>query len=226
MKIVVTTRCRNEERNIPNFLHGYDFADAIVVTDGGSEDNSISLLKENPKVDLRHFDGREYFPNGYWWNPDNPHINFAIDAAKEHNPDWIILDDIDCFPNFHLRENAREIISNCSNVQIDVFRLYMWNTDQFFPHMNRNFSPEYRSFWAWKPDQVNIYADNSIKHGTILGMSKDIFPVELPSCLLHMSWNQDTIAKKIEHYTSVGIAMGHPLEFAGELASIPDWAIP
>lgn len=225
MKIVVTTRCRNEERNIPGFLHGYDFADVIVVADGGSDDNSIPLLTANPKVDLRHYDGKEYFP-GHWWNPDNPHINFAIDAAKEHNPDWIILDDMDCYPNYHLRNNAREIISSCSNPQINVFRLYMWGNDQFFPYMNRDFDPAYRSFWAWQPSKVNIYADNRIKHGTILGMSTDIFPVELPSCLLHMSWNPETIEKKLAHYLAVGIDMGHPYTFAGEPAPIPDWAIP
>ena len=45
MKIVVAARCYNNEKHIERFLHGYSFADRIVVSDGGSTDNSIQLLK-------------------------------------------------------------------------------------------------------------------------------------------------------------------------------------
>jgi hypothetical protein len=41
-----------------------------------------------------------------------------------------------------------------------------------------------------------------------------------------MSWNPQTIEKKLEHYASVGIAMGHPNTFAGVAIPIPEWAIP
>ena len=56
MKIVVAARCFNNEKHIERFLHGYSFADRIVVSDGGSTDNSIQLLKSNEKVELHHFE--------------------------------------------------------------------------------------------------------------------------------------------------------------------------
>jgi glycosyltransferase involved in cell wall biosynthesis len=223
MKIVVAARCYNESKNIERFLKGYDFADLIVVSDGGSKDNSVELLSKSDKVKLIHFDVRETI-NGETWNPDNPHLNFVINAAKAENPDWVILDDFDDVPNYALREQAREILEKCDKPQVNAFRLYMWGDAQYFPYMNRNFSPEYRSIWAWRPSMVNIHADESVRHGTLLGITKDVHGINTPPCLLHRSWLPDTIDAKVKRYKALGIDMGHPFTFCGELAALPEWA--
>lgn len=223
MKIVVAVRCYNEEKNIERFLHGYDFADVIVVSDGGSSDNSVHLLKQNPKVQLHHF--REYqMLNGERFNPDNPHINFVLRKAKELDPDWIIFDDMDCVPNYVLREQARDILTNGQIGQVNAFRLYMWGDDQFFPQMNDDFNPAYRSLWAWSPRVVDIHANEDVWHGTLVGLMSNPYGVNIPACLLHRSWHPDTIDAKVERYRKVGIQTSHPFKFAGSPTRLPEWA--
>ena len=223
MKIVVAVRCYNEEKNIERFLHGYDFADLIIASDGGSADKSVEMLTGRDKVKLLHFDQRETV-GGQTWNPDSLHMNFVISAAEAEGPDWIILDDMDDVPNYLLREQARDILENCGHSQVNAFRLYMWGDTQYFPHMNRDFSPEYRSLWAWKPKDLNIYAHPKVRHGTILGTSADYCGIDPPLCLLHKSWDPDTIDAKIERYNALGLEAHHPLVFAGEPIELPEYA--
>lgn len=223
MKIVVAVRCYNEEANIERFLRGYSFADLIIVSDGGSTDKSLELLENRDKVKLIHFTELET-KNGETWNPDNPHINFVINEAKAENPDWIIFDDMDDVPNRTLREQARDILETSPLPQINAFRLYMWGDTQFFPYMNRDFNPDYRSLWAWKPREIDIHADESIRHGTIVGITNNHLGLDTPLCLIHKSWHPDTIDRKVDRYNKLGIVMGRPETFAGEIASLPDWA--
>jgi len=224
MKIVVVTRCYNEEKNIPRFLNGYSFADKIIVSDGGSTDNSVALLSENERVSLLHFDEVETV-NGERWNPDNSHIQFVIDAGKAENPDWLILDDMDDVPNFSLKKIARDVLWTCEFPQVNAFRLYMWGDDQYFPKMNNNFDMLYTSLWAWKPSEIDIHTDMTKRHGTILGTKDtEAFRLNIPMCLLHKSWHPDTIDKKVEWYNKIGLPTSHPLKFAGVPEKLPGWA--
>lgn len=204
-------------------MRGYDFADTIVVSDGGSTDDTVSLLEKYPKVELHHFDQYEE-KEGYRFNPDNPHINFVLDKAKEHNPDWLIFDDFDCVPNIALREGARDVFEHCTLAQINVFRLYMWNSDMFFPQMNSGFDPNYKSLWAWKPAEIGIRADNEVWHGTIIGTTGNNLGLDLPLCLLHKSWSDATVQEKIKKYKLFGIDFGHPYGFAGTPVPLPEYA--
>jgi glycosyltransferase involved in cell wall biosynthesis len=222
--IITVTRCFNEEKNIKRFVDGYRFSDLIIVSDGGSTDHSLDILYDYRSfVKVIHFK-EQIEKNGVKWNPDNPHIQFIIDAAKEYNPDWIILDDCDDVPNGLLRADARKILQETNKPQVNAFRLYMWGEDQFFPQMNGNFKPEYKSLWAWKPKEINIGADQSQHHGTIIGITEDNLGLDIPYCLLHKSWHPDTIQAKIDKYSAVGIGMSHPLNFAGTPESLPEYA--
>lgn len=228
MKIVVAVRCYNEEKNIERFLRGYDFADHIVISDGGSTDESLPIIQRyaSDKVRLIHFHEQETM-NGYTWNPDAPHMNFVLDAAKELEPDWIIFDDMDDVPNQGLRELARPLLElvDKRHVQINAFRLYLWgDTGQYFPWMNRDFDFTYTSLWAWRPSEIDIYADETIRHGTLIGLHLTPYNVELPYCLLHKSYGPENIDAKLARYNALGLPMLHPLETNGELAELPDWA--
>ena len=224
MKIVVAVRCRNEERHIERFLVRYgQFADQIVVSDGGSTDKSLEILSRFPQIDLRHFKQEEVI-NGVAWNPDGPHMNFVINAAKEHNPDWLIFDDMDDVPNYLLRKDARVLLEQSPYPQVNAFRLYLWGDDFHFPHMNRNFDPNYTSLWAWKPNEIDIHADESIRHGTMIGTAQEYTKLDVPYCLLHRSWYPNTITAKMVRYNLIGLPMDHPLQFAGTPEPLPEYA--
>lgn len=224
MNIVVAVRCYNEKDNIERFLRAYDFADHIVVSDGGSDDGSIEMLKAHPKVRLFHYDNFEVV-SGQRWNPDALHINFVLSAAKNFEPDWLIMDDMDDIPNAELKRTAREILESCDKVQVNAFRLYMWGEKEYFPKMNNHFDTIYKSLWAWQPAQIDIRADEAVRHGTIIGITEDYYGIDLPKCLLHYSWHPDTIEAKIRRYNKLRLPMNHPLNFAGKPEPIPDWAV-
>lgn len=225
MKIVVAVRCMNEQHNIERFLRGYSFADTIVVSDGGSTDASIEMLTNFSvtNVKLFHFDQYQE-KEGYRFNPDNPHINFVLNKAKELDPDWIIYDDMDDVPNYALRNDARKILEECTQPQINAFRLYFWNDDQYFPDMNKNFDPAYKSLWAWKPKEIDIHANEAEWHGTIVGTTANNLGLDLPYCLLHKSWNEQTIDEKVKKYNLFGIQTGRPHSFAGSPVPLPEYA--
>lgn len=220
--IVTITRCLNEAKNIERFLKGYAFSDVIIVSDGGSTDGSIEML-ENSRAKLLHFAESEWV-RGQYWNPDNSHFNFIIEAALELNPDFIILDDMDDVPNALLRENARGILEHCTAAQVNAFRLYLWGDEEYFPKMNNYFDPVYKSLWAWNPRKTDIRGDLTKRHGTLIGLSDDVYGIDTPMCLLHKSWRPDTIEAKMDRYNKVGLPMHHPLGFAGKPEPLPEWA--
>lgn len=226
MKIVVAVRCYNESKNIARFMRGYDFADEIVVSDGGSTDDSVSILESYPKVRLFHFPEQETI-NDETWNPDALHINFVLNAAKEYSPDWLIFDDMDCVPNVEIKNGIHWIFKSAAkdSSQINAFRLYMWGDDKYFPQMNNNFDMNYTSLWAWKPKDVDIHADENIRHGTLVGLSENKISLHTPMCLLHKSYGPNTIDAKMARYNALGLTMFHPLDTNGELENLPEWAI-
>ena len=224
LNIVVTTRCLNGIEYIDRFVRGYDFANQIIVSDGGSDDGSIEKWMEYyPKVRVFQYDDVTFI-DGYKWNPDNNHIQHAIDRALEYNPTWLILDDLDDVPNHLLRKDARELLESTSVPQMNAFRLYLWGDKEYFPYMNRNFDGQFRSLWAWQPDRIHIQSDLSVKHGTMVGMMNEPANLSIPYVLLHKSWHPDTIQQKIDRYNAIGLPMNHPLEFAGIPEVLPEWA--
>lgn len=227
MKIVVVTRCLNGLEYIDRFARGYDFADLIIVSDGGSTDGSLEAFKKYSKIQTVNF-GIQKIINGYIWNPDNLHIQHAIDEGLKHDPDWIILDDLDDVPNYVLRDNARYVLENCEHHHVYAFRLYLWGSREFFPHMNRNFNLDYASMWAWQPKKTKVWTDKSQEHGTLASDSSYIHKLGLPMCLLHASWHPNTIQAKVDRYNSIGLPMNHPLEHPeayGRPEPLPEWGV-
>jgi len=59
MKIYTIVRICNEEHNVARFCSTYTWADKVLVADGSSEDNTISIAKTLPNVVVRNFTRRK-----------------------------------------------------------------------------------------------------------------------------------------------------------------------
>lgn len=230
--IIATVRTRDEKRNIGRFCEAYQgIADKILVADGGSEDETIEIASSFPKVEIRDFEERTQLKDGHWRNNDSDHINFLISWANEYSPDWIIHDDCDCAPNYLLRQDARGILTKTKHNLVRAARIYLWGTDQHFPHMAKGKDKESldwsTSLWAWRPEikllTVAAGPAYTLKFGAV---PRSILELAPPLCLMHYSWDdEDIVEEKVKIYRDSGLIPGqlHPLEFAGPLESLPPW---
>lgn len=240
-KIAVILRVRDEERNIGQFVEAYQsWVDYILIADGGSEDNTLSvvrgLMEVYDNVLLRHFDERDYVREGAWRNPEGRHINFLLDWAEELKVDWVIFDDCDCRPNYLVKKEGREIIENCQEPLILITRLYLWKgTGKHLSHLAQPakegvWEP---SLWAWRLD-TGLRADNNINWDISFNLHIDDFPQRRllpPYCLLHSPWPDEAeINRKMLFYNKGYWADGNPRRFnyplmgESQLSDLPAWA--
>lgn len=233
MKVIVAVRTRNEEANIERFCRAYAWADAILVADGGSVDNTVALTTKFPNVLVSQFEERVYSQAGPWRNPHGKHINFLIDSALELKPDWIVFDDCDCIPNGHLRKEARRLFQSVSltsrpdtKAAIFAYRLFLGERETYYPDLNS----AGQSLWAWRPALANIRAqeDNAwVQWMTGVPPMKRRTLLAEPYILLHRVWPDElTITRKVEFYRRTGEIpnASHPNQFAGRAVPLPDWA--
>jgi glycosyltransferase involved in cell wall biosynthesis len=238
MKIVVIVRTRDESRRIGPFCESYRWADQVIVSDGGSLDDTISIASRFPNVLLRPFGERVQLANGLWRNNDSGHANHLIACANELAPDWIVYDDCDCRPNRLLREAGRDLLEGTDADFALAVRLYLWGTDQHFPHMAKPEPAHERwepSLWAWRGPLDFWTVDKPPAYDfrvgdTVLGdvhLSHRVLDILPPLCLLHYSWDDPArVDRKVTFYRESGFipAMAHPLTFAGPLNPLPEWA--
>lgn len=235
MKIVVIVRTRDEEKRIGRFCESYKDADTIIVSDGGSEDDTVSVASQYSNVVLRPFNERVELKNGYWRNNDAAHANFLVAQAKEFNPDWIIYDDCDCRPNFLLKQDYRDIMEKATSKVIMAVRVYHWNENEWFPKFSSPAGHYEASLWAWRgelnfgfinqPPAYHFSLDGKEVARNDLHTACGVLDLMPPHCLLHYSWNEKSVAYKMKHYVESGLIPTYvsPLIFAGAKEPILDW---
>ena len=89
--IHVYSICWNEEKFLPLYLKHYcSFADKIIIYDNESTDNTLKILKENPKVEIK-----TYKTNGKL--NDFEYLKIKNNAWKKSRgkADWVIVCDVD-----------------------------------------------------------------------------------------------------------------------------------
>ena len=214
MKIIVTVRTLNEEANIADFCEFYKWADLILITDGGSTDKTVRIAKGLPRVkllDVSHLQmSMEGSPFGFV-TPTPHQTNIGIEWAVAEGADWSILDEADCWPNPALRLEARELLDAAAEPSVFLYRLYLWREGEYFPRYNR----PGQSLWAWRPDRLNIYCDESrpMANGlTGLPPAPERLLLEPPYVCLH-DWcrNDDIIERKRRYSLATGRKWIHPL---------------
>jgi len=237
--ICVLVRTLNEQHRISQFCKSYEDASKIIIADGGSTDKTCDLASQYKNVEIIHYTERVYLQNGYWRNPDAEHNNFLIDYSKQYNPEWLINDDCDGLPNLNLKRDYRKILRETKDDFIMAVRLYQWGDKQHFPHMakpGKDHTEWEASLWAWRgnidfkfvpvpPAFTFRIGDRDIKDLHFEAKVLDLYP---PYCLIHKSWDDPIrVDMKIKTYRESGLIsnMAHPLDFAGPLEDLPDWAV-
>ena len=89
-RIHVYSICYNEQHFVKNFLAGYAGAERIVVYDNMSTDNTVELLNEDPRVEVRFFDSDNKIR-------DDLYLEIKNHAWKEARgkAEWVIIVDFD-----------------------------------------------------------------------------------------------------------------------------------
>lgn len=228
MKIVTIARTLNEAHNIRTFCKQYGFSDLIILSDGGSTDGTIEIAKKIKGVKIIE-DYHERIPMGSRYYTNEPkQINYLVQEAIGHGADWIIYDDLDCYPNRILKDNARDFIEEADSKSfglIEIYRLYIYKKTQYFPQLNE----AGHSQWAWNPKRVKVVCreenpeqPNWEQHWPSVAR---IYRLEHPFVLLHHFADTDEQIKyKMDWYEEKGTPILHPLESCGRLEVLPKYA--
>lgn len=233
MKVVLCLRTKNEEKNIGKICSLYRWVDSILIADGGSTDDTVSLASKFANVKVREYEGRLQMENGIVRNPHGEHLNFLIDwAFQDEGADWIIHDDADCFPNRFVQDNAMQFFKSTEKKFIYVTRLYLWKDEGHFPKMAMPHGTSYvPSLWAWHRSSGLRFRENtdpkSHQELSFIPQESVILKLMPPYALLHCPWPDDeTVEKKLKFYRESGEVpnMVHPLHVNGQVEPLPEWA--
>lgn len=227
--ILTIARTFNEEKNIINFIERYSkMSDYILLADGGSTDMTTFMAYQYPNVIILNFPKRIQCKGdlNLEMNPEGEHFNYLIKAAELMKPNWIIYDDVDCYPNQDLMTAGRGIIETLANqgaYKIRAKRYYKYLENEYFPDQT-----PHASLWAWKYPDVQIRAETTDPYSiSIIDPNPAIPFTDLndPYCLIHnFAPDEETIKEKIERYAAWGRPMEHPLKRCGKLGRLPSWA--
>ena len=223
MKIVVIARTLNEEINVDRFCNCYQWADKILIADGGSSDDTVSKSRKWNKVVVQDFSVRVTLSDGFFYNPRGEHVNFLIDWAKDEQADWIIFDDIDCVPSLDLQLHARNLIDSLCESYIFAYLMFVLGQDKWFPNMNR----AGQSLWAWQPKYNDVYAKEDSNTLSMIIPQNSIVMLEHPYALLHYFYpDEQTLQRKKAQYVQTGEVNEtyNPMTQFGPIEQLPSWA--
>lgn len=150
MRVCVAAICRNEEKNIAEFLEHVKLADAISIVDTGSTDNTVKFIETFSHADF-HF-SYDIDPNGR--RDLGGSRNLA--ASPFEDDDLIVWLDIDeRFSDPNWVESLRETVSL---LPVDTVRIMMHNGDSKY-FQNKAYRKG-RFTWKYRAHEVLTNIDN------------------------------------------------------------------
>lgn len=111
MKIWAYVTVWNEESMLPYYLRHYsNFCERIIILDNESTDNTVSIAKEYPNVEVRRYSTQNTF-NDY----SNLEIKHRCIEEARGNADYVIISDCD---EFIVHPNIKEFLASNSQYSI------------------------------------------------------------------------------------------------------------
>jgi len=220
MMLSVGVRCLNEEELLPIFLANHQFADEIVVVDGGSTDRSEEIARRDPKVRWIEFPLRVPGKRGGWRNPEGKHVNKVIASCRG---DWLWVTEMDAIPSEALQRDIRQIIADCSEPAIGTYLYYIapWRGSyEHYPELIRGVG-----LTCWRRE-LELWADPTQDFDPIIRYDpgRPILALQPPYARVHLSWRtEEVLQAKWAFYRQVhGLDQPHPDEqFRRE--PLPEW---
>ena len=233
MKLISTVRTLNEEKHIRQYCEAYSqFADQILIADGGSTDNTIKIALEYPKVEVKNYPVTVELKDGTLRNPDGPHVQFLVDWATEIGGDWIVHQDCDQRPNKYLKEDIRDILATMDKDFLQVTQIFLWGKDQYFPQLSYQNGAWMQGLWAWRLstglqilDRMPHYVFGLKGEYVDINQTGREYNLQPPYCFMHYGWQTEKETwEHVNYYRRTGlIEMVYPTGFAGSPAPLLDW---
>lgn len=227
MKIVAGACMLNEAYNVTDFCRNFSFADEIVLSDGGSTDNSVELAEKFDNVTVYHFNQRVTLSDGSFMNPEGPHHNFLLDKAEEHHPDWIVYQALDHRLNEKLRQDIRSLLADNQTDSLHTRMVYVFKKKHYLTGMGT------KPFClAWKNYlPVRMIEDKGPFHCEFdrIPEPNEGLVVGKPYCVLHHTWPTEKVIKeKMRRYALWGRPMPNRPDKEpqwGKLKRLEDWML-
>jgi len=163
-KIHLYTICWNEEYMLPYFFKHYDsLVDKYVFYDDGSTDNTLSILSNHPKVEIRTL-------------PRSNNESYILDAQKLHNDcwkeargivDWVIYTAVD---EFLYAPNLLDYIKECNQKGITAIPALGYQMiSNHLPTKDESLLLQVAAGCPWnKMNKLSLFNPNQIEESNFL----------------------------------------------------------
>jgi len=196
MLISVGVRCLNEEELLPLFLANHQFADEIIICDGGSSDRSQEIATADPKVRWVDFPMRISGLQGGWRNPEGQHVNATLQAMQGQ---WLWLTEMDAIPTLELQQDIVDAV-RCAGYLAVASSLYY-----IAPHRQGRGYEHYPALLkgpgmtCWHRS-LNLRADPHSDFSPIIRYEGRWLVLQPPLARVHLSWRTEEVLRRKWHF--------------------------
>jgi glycosyltransferase involved in cell wall biosynthesis len=231
--IWVYTLCYNESHFVGNFLTAYKEADRIIVYDNYSTDNSVELLQQDPRVEIRYYDSYDKIRDDLYLKVKNNCWKEARGKA-----DWVIVVDFDeVFTRMEKTDDQVTIdldLSYSFDAGYNIIKPYGYNmisvdaplhtSDHPWVYSKKGtYHPPEDKMCCFRPDQISeINFDPGCHTANPLDMNGKKAGIKIYNTkeykMLHFkAWNFDLYMERAELYTKrmseINIRMGWAFQY-------------
>jgi len=223
--ISVAVRSLNEKELLSVFIENHQFADEIIVVDGGSTDGSRELVRGAPAISgvpvhLVDFTERVPGRKGGWRNPEGRHVNFALDQCKG---EWIWLTEMDAIPSLALQKEVRGVLERGHINAVGSYLYYIAPRKEgegyeHYPELIKG-----RGLTCWHRS-LNLRADPDKDFEPTIKFEHPWYCFSPPAARVHLSWRSEEVLRaKWKFYREVhGLNQEHP-DKKWDREPLPEW---